>query len=42
MAFFTPTVLSEIIRQLVLRYFPLTPEVSVLFEFVFHVQAKYF
>ncbi|KAJ7365738.1 Importin-11 [Desmophyllum pertusum] len=26
MAFFTPTVLSEIVRQLILRYFPLTSE----------------
>ena len=32
MAFFTPTVLSEIIRQLVLNYFPLTSEVIVLSE----------
>ena len=31
MAFFTP-VLSEIIRQLVLGYFPLTSEVSVIFK----------
>ena len=31
MAFFTPTVLPQIIRQLILRYFPLTSEVRLIF-----------
>ena len=34
MAFFTPAVLSQIIRQLVLRYFPLTSEVRLIFCYV--------
>ena len=35
MSFFTPTILSEIIKQLVLHYFPLTSEVSMEFLSVY-------
>ena len=41
MSFFTPTILSEIIRQLVLNYFPLTSEVSVLNKSIFNLQVKF-
>ena len=41
MSFFTPTILSEIIRQLVLNYFPLTSEVSVLSKSIFNLQVNF-
>ena len=41
MSFFTPTILSEIIRQLVLNYFPLTSEVSLLSRSIFNLQVKF-